>query len=195
MRVISIVGMAGSGKSEVARVFEANGYGKVRFGDVTDREIMQRGLKLNEENERFVRQQLRAEHGMAAYAELSLPEVDRLLKSGNVIIDGLYSWEEFKLLKNRYGDGFTVLAVWSSPRTRYDRLSKRQVRPLTEEEAVSRDLAEIENINKGGPIAMADLTIMNESSLGILESETKRIVDSFKRRDQPGRISTSIFSK
>lgn len=180
MKVISIVGMAGSGKSEVAKVFEGSGYGKVRFGDVTDREIMDRGLKLNEENERFVRQRLRAEHGMAAYAELSLPEVDRLLKSGNVIVDGLYSWEEYKLLKSRYGDDFAVVAVWSSPNTRYERLAKRPIRPLSEEEAVSRDLAEIENINKGGPIAMADLTIINGSSLEDLKRETKRIVAAFK---------------
>jgi dephospho-CoA kinase len=180
MKVISIVGMAGSGKSEVAKVFERSGYGKVRFGDITDRAIMEKGLKLNEENERFIRQQLRAEHGMAAYAELSLPEVDRLLKSINVIIDGLYSWEEYKLLKSRYGGDFTVVAVWSSPATRYQRLSKRPIRPLTVEEAVSRDLAEIENINKGGPIAMADLTIINKSSLEDLERETKEIVASLK---------------
>ena len=36
MKVVSIVGMAGSGKSEVAKVFENNGYEKVRFGDITD---------------------------------------------------------------------------------------------------------------------------------------------------------------
>ncbi|MFC2018226.1 AAA family ATPase [Chloroflexota bacterium] len=180
MKVISIVGMAGSGKSEVAKVFERSGYGKVRFGDITDREIMERGLKLNEDNERFIRQQLRAERGMAAYAELSLPEVDRLLKSVNVIVDGLYSWEEYKLVKSRYGNDFAVVAVWASPTTRYQRLSKRPIRPLTVEEAVSRDLAEIENINKGGPIAMADLTIINESSLEDLERETGEIAASLK---------------
>lgn len=179
-KVVSIVGMAGSGKSEVAKVFERSGYGKVRFGDITDREIRERGLKLNEENERFIRQQLRGEHGMAAYAELSLPEVDRISKTGNVIVDGLYSWEEYKLLKSRYRDDFTVVAVWSSPGTRYERLSKRPIRPLTLEEAIGRDSSEIENINKGGPIAMADLTIVNESSLEDLKSETKEIVARLK---------------
>lgn len=180
MKVVSIVGMAGSGKSEVAKVFENSGFVKVRFGDITDQEISRRGLELNEKNERHVRGQLRKEHGMSAYARLSLPRIDRLLESTDAVVDGLYSWEEYTLLKNHYGDRFTVVAVWASPQTRYRRLTKRPIRPLTHEEAVSRDIAEIEEINKGGPIAMADFTITNESSLEALERETKKVVALLK---------------
>jgi len=176
MKVISIVGMAGSGKSEVARVFERSGFKKIRFGDITDEEVRKRGLELNEENERNVRQQLRKEHGMAAYAKLNQPKIDVLLKSSDVVVDGLYSWEEYTLLKSRYGEDFHVVAVWASPKMRYGRLSKRKVRPLTVEEAASRDIAELENTNKGGPIAMADFTIINESSLEDLERETKKVI-------------------
>ncbi|MBL7120064.1 MAG: AAA family ATPase [Dehalococcoidia bacterium] len=176
MKVVSVVGMAGSGKSEVAKIFENNGFVKVRFGDITDREIGERGLELNEKNERYIRQQLRKEHGMSAYAKLSLTRIDHLLKSGDVTVDGLYSWEEYTLLKSRYGDHFAVVAVWASPKARYERLTKRPVRPLTAEEAVSRDIAEIEDSNKGGPIAMADFTIINESSLEALERETRRVL-------------------
>ena len=39
MKIVSVVGMAGAGKSEVARVFEESGFVRVRFGDVTDDEI------------------------------------------------------------------------------------------------------------------------------------------------------------
>ena len=180
MKVVSIVGMAGSGKSEVARVFENSGFVKVRFGDITDQEISRRGLELNEKNERHVRGQLRKEHGMSAYARLSLPKIDRLLESTDAVVDGLYSWEEYTLLKNHYGDRFTVVAVWAPPETRYQRLTKRPIRPLTHEEAVSRDIAEIEEINKGGPIAMADFTITNESSLEALERETKKVIALLK---------------
>ncbi|MBN2098241.1 MAG: AAA family ATPase [Dehalococcoidia bacterium] len=176
MKVVSIVGMAGSGKSEVARVFENAGFAKVRFGDITDEEVQRRGLELNESNERLVRQQLRTEHGMAAYAKLSLPKIDRLLEAGNVVVDGLYSWEECVLMKDRYGKRLAVVAVWASPETRHHRLARRPVRPLTREEAASRDTDEIHNLNKGGPIAMADFTIVNESSLKALERETKKVV-------------------
>ena len=54
MKVVAIVGMPGSGKSEVAKVFERDGFKKVRFGDITDEEISKRGLELSEENERNV---------------------------------------------------------------------------------------------------------------------------------------------
>ena len=176
MRAVAIVGMAGSGKSEVARVFEGHGFKKVRFGDITDEELKRRGLEANENNERCIRQQLREQHGMAAYAKLNLPEIDSSLKSANAVIDGLYSWEEYVLLKEYYGERFATVVVWASPATRYARLARRAIRPLTPEEAASRDKSEIENSSKGGPIAMADFTIVNEASLEKLEEETKRVL-------------------
>ena len=93
MKVVSIVGMTGAGKSEVSKVFEENGSVRIRFGDVTDEEIKKRGLELNEENERYIRELLRKEHGMEAYAKLNLPRIDSAVKHSDVIIDGLYSWE------------------------------------------------------------------------------------------------------
>jgi dephospho-CoA kinase len=176
MKVVSIVGMAGAGKSEVARLFEGNGFVRIRFGDITDEEIGKRGLELTEKNERYIRELLRQKHGMAAYAKLNLPRIDSALEHSDVVIDGLYSWEEYTFLKNYYGEEFYVVAVWASPKTRYARLSGRLNRRLTVGEASSRDRTEIENINKGGPIAMADFTIINEFSLENLENETRKII-------------------
>ncbi len=180
MKIVAIVGMAGSGKSELARIFENNGFVKIRFGDVTDLEIRKRGLELNEKNERYIRQQLRKELGMSAYAKLSLPRIDCLPKSADVVVDGLYSWEEYTLLKNSYGDRFVVVAVWASPKTRHERLKKRPIRPLTAEEAKNRDIAEIEGTNKGGPIAMADFVIINQSTLEELKTETEKVLAVLK---------------
>ena len=180
MKVVAIVGMAGAGKSEVARVFEKNGFRKVRFGDITEEEIKRRGLGTSEKNERYIREQLRKEHGMAAYAKLNLPRIDTSLKSSDVVVDGLYSWEEYTLLKECYGEGFTTVAVWASQATRYGRLGNRAKRPLTVEEAASRDKAEIENTNKGGPIAMADFIIVNEASLEELERGAERVLAALK---------------
>jgi dephospho-CoA kinase len=180
MRVVSIVGMTGAGKSEVSRVFEENGFTRIRFGDVTDEEIRKRGLELNEKNERYIRELLRKEEGMAAYAKLNLPRIDSALKHSNVVVDGLYSWEEYTFLRNYYGENFYVVAVLASPRTRYARLTSRANRCLTLEEAVSRDRAELENINKGGPIAMADYAIINEFSLESLRKEAERIIAGLK---------------
>ena len=175
MKVVAIVGMAGSGKTEVARAFEKNGFARIRFGDVTDEEVKKRGLVLNEENERYVRELLRQEHGMSAYAQLNLPRIDSALKHSDVVIDGLYSWEEYTFLKDCYRANFYVVAVWASPRTRYARLSQRPERRLTPEETASRDRAELEKTNKGGPIAIADFSIINEASVSDLRKEVSRI--------------------
>jgi len=176
MKVVAIVGMTGSGKSEVARVFTENGFNRIRFGDITDEEVARRGLELNEENERKVRELLRKEHGMAAYAKLNLPKIDAALEKRDVVIDGLYSWEEYLVLKGHYGESLIVVAVWASPKTRYTRLTTREKRGLTREQAAGRDKAEIENINKGGPIAMADCTILNESFMDDLEAEVNKTI-------------------
>ncbi len=182
MKVIAIVGMAGAGKSEVAKLFRENNFTKIRFGDVTDEEIKKRGLELNEESERYIRELLRQEQGMAAYAKLNQPRIDSALEHSDVVIDGLYSWEEYVFLKAYYGKDFYVVSVWASPRKRYARLTSRLDRRLTLEEAASRDRMEIENINKGGPIAMADFTIVNESSLEDLRKEAKKII--YRLRDE-----------
>ena len=180
VKVVSVVGMTGAGKSEVSKVFEQNGFTSIRFGDLTDQEMKRRGLKLNEASERLVREKLRREHGAAAYAELNQPRIEQALKNSNVVIDGLYSWEEYTCLKSCYREDLYLVAVWSSPKTRYARLANRTSRGLTPEEAASRDIAEIENIAKGGPIAMADFTIINESSLEDLKQEAARIVARLK---------------
>jgi dephospho-CoA kinase len=176
MKVVSIVGMTGSGKSEVAKFFSSKGFTTVRFGDITDEAVKKLSLPLTEENERPVREGLRQEHGMAAYAKLSIPRIDAALQNSNVVVDGLYSWEEYLVLKEKYGNQFYVVAVWSSPADRYRRLSNRKIRPLTLQQAVSRDHAEIENMNKGGPICMADFTILNDADIGALRKHVEQII-------------------
>ena len=173
--MVSIVGMAGAGKSEVSRVFEQNGYARIRFGDVTDEELKKRGLETNEANERIVMELLRGE-GRDIYAKLNRPRIERAMAGSNVVIDGLYSWDEYLYLKELYGEGLYLVAVWASPKTRYARLAKRSQRSLTPEQAASRDKTELENLAKGAPIALADFTIVNESSREELTKEAERIV-------------------
>jgi len=162
-QLIAIVGLTGSGKSEVTKAFVERDYQLVYFGGVTMAELKKRGLEANEINERAVREQLRAELGMSAYAQLNAPNIKELLDKGSVVIDGLYSWEEYTFLKELFAN-LKVVAVYAPPQIRYQRLAKRAVRPLTTEEAASRDYSEIEKLHKAGPIAMADQTFINIGS-------------------------------
>jgi len=189
-KVVCITGLCGAGKSVLSDYFLDHGYKYLRFGQITMDEVLKRGLPVNEANERFVREDLRKQYGMAAFATLNLPKIEELLKEGNVIADGLYSFEEYKVLKEKFGDNLAVIAVFASPKLRYERLGNRKVvagdtnvrnRPLTVEEGRSRDLAEIENLNKGGTIAMADYTILNTKGLDFLQAQIKEVFDDIEK--------------
>jgi len=170
-KIIAVVGMCGSGKSEAVKYFTERGYKKVYFGDVVIRELKSRGLEINEKNERKVREELRAEYGMGVMAIKSIDLIKEYFKTENVVVESMYSWEEFKIIKEEFGEDFKVLAIYTTKSIRYERLGRREFRPLTEEEARSRDLSEIENLDKGGPIAYADYTLINDSSLDELNNK------------------------
>lgn len=173
--VIAIVGMCGTGKSVASELLEKWGYQKVYFGGVTMEKLKEANLEVNPENEKMMREKLRSELGMGAYAKVLLPRIKEYAKAGNVVLDGLYSWDELKIL-NEELDNLTVIAVVTDKKVRYDRLSKREIRPLTNTEATNRDLSEIENIAKAGPIAYADYYIDNNHSLEDYEIRLKSIL-------------------
>ena len=162
--LLVIVGMAGSGKSSVARHLEQKGWSVIRFGALTMQELEKRGLPINEANEKAVREELRAKHGMDAYARLLLPAIKEGLATGPTVIDGLYSWAEYKFLKSQFGERMKVVSIYTTRSMRYVRISQRPERPLTFTQAEQRDYAEIENVEKGGPIAIADYTIVNDGT-------------------------------
>lgn len=162
--LVMIVGMCGTGKSSVSDALKRRGWQIVHFGEITMRELNARGLSKNETDERAIREELRKTHGLAAYAKLSLPRIKEALAVGPTAIDGLYSWSEYKLLRHDLENQIHVVAIFTSRSIRYERLARRPVRPLSPDEAELRDFAEIENLEKGGPIAMADYVILNDGS-------------------------------
>ncbi|MBR4287961.1 MAG: AAA family ATPase [Clostridia bacterium] len=183
-QVIALVGMCGSGKSVCCEVFRECGWDYVYFGGVTMRELEKRGLERNEKNEKSVREELRKTYGPAAFAILLKDEIKEKLKDGHVCLDGLYSWSELKVLKEALGERLTVLAIITERKKRYGRISQRVIRPLTPLEAESRDVAEIENMEKGGPIAMADFFIFNDGDLESFRQKTREII----ARAEEGRL-------
>lgn len=153
--------MPGAGKSISCEFFQTKGYPVLRFGEQTDLGLKQQGLALTPQNERRYRENLRQKLGMAAYAVKIKPRIVKALTTSSVVIlDGLYSWEEYLYLKSAFPQLY-LLAVYAHPAIRYQRLAKRPVRPLTFKQARARDIDELENLNKGGPIALADYLITN----------------------------------
>lgn len=175
-KIIAVVGMCGSGKSEAVKFFVESGYKRVYFGEVVMNEMKRLGLEVNEANERATRENLRKEFGMGAMAVKSLPIIEEFMKQSNVVIESLYSWEEYKILKEKFGAAFKLITIYTTKDLRYERLLKRPFRPLTNEESNSRDISEIEKLDKGGPIAYTDYLIMNDGSLDEMNVELKKYV-------------------
>lgn len=164
-RALALVGMPGAGKTLCAKHLEARGFFQFRFGGIVENEVVRRGLEVNAANERAVREELRGNEGMEAIAKRAIPHLQRALeKHPNIVIDGLYGFGEYKLLRGALDAELIVVAIVCSRKRRYDRLINRPERPLTYEEAEERDFREIERLEKGGPIAIADYTLLNNST-------------------------------
>lgn len=171
--LVMVVGMCGAGKSVVAKHLKRKGWNLVHFGEITIRELDSRNLEDSETNERVIREQLRKMHGSDVYAKLSFPKIKNALGDGPTVIDGLYSWAEYKYLRENLQNKIYILAVFTTRSLRYQRLANRCVRSLSPELAEMRDFAEIEKLEKGGPIAIADYVILNDGS----EEELRLAVD------------------
>lgn len=174
--IIAACGLPAAGKTEITKFFLSKGFSKIYFGDITFDYMREHNIPVNEKNEREVREMMRKEHGMGAYAILNYPKIKKLYDEGkNVLLESFYSWEEYTFMKEKFGDEFIVVATFASPETRIKRLSTRKERPLSREDAISRDYSQIANLHQAGPIARADFMIVNESTLEYLNSELERI--------------------
>jgi dephospho-CoA kinase len=186
--VIALVGMPGAGKTLVAEHLSKLSFPVVRFGQIIINELVSRGLPVNPEHEQKIRLELRQLNGMDACAKKALPLIKSALKErGVVVVDGLYSFSEYKRLHEEFGNDLVVIAIAAPRSVRYRRLANRPDRPFSEEQARQRDYHEIENIEKGGPIAIADYTIVNGDGVDELRNQVDTLLkqvlpnDSFRK--------------
>ena len=181
-KAIVFVGMPGAGKSVCVNYLKEKGLPSTYFGGITLDELKERGLEVNEANERLVREDIRAKEGKGAYALRIISQVESQFEDGHdyVVVDGLYSWTEYKIFKGSLEDRAIIIAIVAPRHLRHQRLASRKVRPLTEAEASSRDYAEIENVEKGGPIANADYFLANAESVERLQDDLQKLLDQLE---------------
>ena len=181
-QILAFVGLPGSGKSTAVEYFTKNGYPKVYFGGVVLEAMRDEGIEITPENERVFREKLREEHGKDVVVNRIVEQIQRLIDAGQhrIIADGLYTWTEYKILKKAFPGELTVIAIVAPRHTRYRRLAERPIRPLTATEAYDRDTSEIENLEKGGPIAIADHYISNTHSVDELYGELTILQDEVR---------------
>lgn len=173
-QVVAIVGMAGSGKSVASSYLEEQGYERIHFGNIIIDKLKEKNMPINPKNEKIIREKLRKDKGMGVLAELLLPVIREKVKDCSVVLDSLYSWEEFLILQREFQSNLHLVGILADKTMRYERMKNRSIRPFTYQEARERDISEIENLTKGGVIAFADYYIYNSGNL----------VDYYKRLDE-----------
>lgn len=179
-KIIAIVGMSGSGKSFACETLEKLGYQNVYFGGVIYDKMKKEKIEITPASQKEFRENLRKKYGMGVIATLLLDKIETLFKKGNVVLDGLYSWDEYKILKEKFPN-LIMICIVADKNIRYDRVSKRKDRPYNKEEIIKRDIAEIENSAKGGPIAYADYYILNNEDK---ESYKKHLLEIIKIQER-----------
>jgi dephospho-CoA kinase len=181
-KIIAIFGLPGSGKTEVINyLMKKYNWPKVYFGEVTFDEMKKQGLEINEKNERLTREGLRERYGRLYYASQIIKKIEEMPDDSPILVESLYDWQEYLLFKEKFADDFITVAIYTSPKTRYERLARRPIRPLTFQEAQSRDYAQIENLFQAGPIAMANYTINNEGTLDELFTQIDKVIEKINQ--------------
>ena len=181
-KVLVFVGMAGSGKTVCVDYLKSKGLPSTYFGGITLKEVLNRGLEWNEYNERVVREDLRKKEGNGALAIRILKEIEEFFeaKKYTVVVDGLYSWTEYKIFKDVLGDNAIIIAVVAPRSVRHKRLADRPERSYSAKDANSRDFGEIEGIEKGGPIANADYYLANDMTKESLINDLEKLLTRLK---------------
>lgn len=182
VKIVAFVGLPGAGKSSAVDYLKEKGFPSVYFGGVVLNAMDKAGLEHTAENEKKFREELREREGKDFVVNRIVSQIHDLIAAGQhrIIADGLYTWTEYKILKREFPGELTVVAIVTPKHLRYRRLAERPVRPLTAMEANQRDWAEIENLEKGGPIAIADHYIINDSDLEYLHDQIDKELEHIK---------------
>ena len=201
MKIIGVTGLPGSGKSVVSRTAKRLNIPIIRMGDVIREEAKKRN-----ENPGDVAVELRKEYGEFIVAERCVELIKKDIETKNnsdtytknksrvkvpkcdiYMIEGIRSQHEIEIFKKNFKE-FVVIAVHSTPITRFKRLKKR-MRPDDSREKsdfLLRDQREL-NFGIGNVIATADYMVVNEGPLKKIKSIIRRILENEMQNNCKGK--------
>jgi len=173
--VIGVTGMAGSGKSLVVNVAAKSGYAVVVMGDEVREEAQRRNLPPTPESLGKIMLELRQAEGETVIAKRCVFKIEKAAEQ-KVVVDGLRSLAEAEEFRKHFSS-FKVIAVHSSPETRFRRLFNRQRSddPKDRQAFRERDLREL-GVGLGNVIAMADDLITNEGAITRSKDKARQIL-------------------
>ena len=169
IKIVAVVGMCGSGKSTAIEYLTERGIPKVYFGGIIYKAMEEAGIPRTEdgESEKKFREEIRQKEGKDFVVLRAIREAKKLIEAGqkHIVLDGLYSWTEYKILRKEWPTEMTVVAIVTPKALRRKRVAERPDRPFDAQAVAERDRAEIENLEKGGPIAIADYYVDNSGTV------------------------------
>lgn len=177
LQVIGIVGLPGSGKSEVAKALAKFDAPSVRMGEVVWGELRRRGQNITEAKVGELSNEFRKNEGMGAIAKRCIPIIESYGKGKKaIVVDGIRGIAEIEEFRKSFGKNFHTIGIWSSQETRYRRIAarKRADDTITWESFREKDQREL-NWGLGDAIAMSDFMILNEDKVENLHGKAEEI--------------------
>jgi len=165
--VYGLTGLPGSGKSELGRVLKDHGHPLIRMGDMVWDHVRELGLELTSMNVGRIAHERREREGPDIWARVTARSIHDLTKDDPqnlVFIDGVRSIQEADHFRETL-ENFRIVAVHTSPKTRYDRIMarKRIDDTLSYESFIEREQRELSwGIAK--VIVLADIMVVNDGT-------------------------------
>jgi dephospho-CoA kinase len=175
--VVGLAGMPGSGKSLALNIAAESGYDIVIMGNIIREEAKRRNLEPSPENIGKIMLELRQTEESSVIAKRCVPKIENA-KGHRILVDGIRSLAEVEEFRKHF-PGFTLIAMHSSPETRFKRLNRRQRSDDPNDRKIfdERDNREL-SVGVGNAIAMAEHMIINEEE----PQTTKRMIKETLRK-------------
>ena len=179
--VVGLTGLPGSGKSVVVKIANEAGYGILIMGDIVRKEAERRGLQSSPENLGKIMLDLRLKEGPTVISRLCIPGIERSIQD-KLLIDGVRSLEEAEKFREHYVN-FSLIAIHSSPETRFRRLYRRHRSddPEDLETFNQRDVREL-GVGLGKTIAMAEYMIVNEGKIEHIRRRVREVLGRIEEK-------------
>ncbi len=181
--IIELTGMPASGKSTLAAMLEKKGIKVVRMGDAVRREMLEKGMKLNNVTLRKYVVSVRRKFGNNYILNLVKKDVDVALKTSDmVVLDGPRNISEAEYFRKR-GYSVFIIGVVADRLQRYERILKRHnsTDMTSLKEFEWREKQELK-LGTSEILAFSDFFIHNngsETDLGVKMDEVFRKIGTF----------------
>ena len=175
MEIIGIVGLPGSGKTEISNYARGKDIPVISMGDVVRRECLDRGLEPGDYHGEIAKK-LREELGRGVIAKLTIPLVHGAMGKGNrVVIDGIRSGYEVEAFREEFGKKFKLLKIESPFELRFERIGERGRDNPEVETLKQRDDREL-GFGLRDAMESADVGIKNVGTIGELYLEISKLI-------------------